>query len=141
MNQQTIIGNLTRDPDTGATQSGVNWCRFTVAVRKEYRKEDGPDADFIRVTAWRGLGDICAKYLKRGSKVAVVGTPAISTWIGKDGTAKGQLELTARDVEFCGRSEGRADEPTDADAPPGPRYAEQTDPESGMTVVDEEQPF
>ena len=138
MNKHFITGNLVRDPETGATQSGVNWCRFTVAVRKRFRKEGEPDADFIRVTAWRGLGDTCAKYLAKGRKVAVVGVPQAGAWIGKDGNAKGQIELTAEDVEFLSGA-GGAGEPTDADAPPEPvRRDEQT----GMAVVDpEEQPF
>ena len=52
MNQHMIIGNLVHDPETGATEGGVNWCRFKVAVRKKYKPKDGqPDADFIRVTA------------------------------------------------------------------------------------------
>ena len=32
MNRITIIGNLTRDPETGTTDGGINWCRFSVAV-------------------------------------------------------------------------------------------------------------
>ena len=95
----------------------MNWCRFTLAVRKKFRKEGGPDADFIRVTAWRGLGDTCAKYLAKRRKVAVTGVPQAGAWIGQDGKAKGQIELTADDVEFLGGS-GGAPAPADGDAPP-----------------------
>lgn len=138
MNQWTIIGNLVHDPETGATESGVNWCRFKVAVRKKYRREGQPDADFVRVTAWRGLGDTCAKYLRKGRKVAVCGTPAAGGWIGQDGQVKTQLEMTADDVEFLGGgSETVA--PSDADAPPA---AGTVDPQSGMTVAEpDEEPF
>ena len=143
MNQHTIIGNLVHDPETGTTQAGVNWCRFKVAVRKKYKKEGGPDADFIRVTAWRGLGDTCAKYLAKGRKVCVVGVPSASAWIGQDGQAKCQLELTADEVEFLGGGGGGSQAPTDEDAPPAPGgSADPVDPQSGMAVVDpEEQPF
>lgn len=127
MNQHIIIGNLTRDPEKGTTESGVNWCRFVVAVNKRHKKEGEPDADFIRVTAWRGLADTCAQYLTKGRKVCVVGVPQASAWIGQDGKAKCQLELTADNVEFL--SPGRKDQPTDADAP------EQRDPQTGMQVV------
>ena len=137
MNQHTIIGNLVRDPETGTTQGGVNWCRFVVAVRKKRAREGEQDADFIQVTAWRGLGDTCAKFLAKGRKVAVSGESRAGAWIGRDGSAKGQIETTADDVEFLSPA-GRGNEPTDADAPPGP---ERTDPESGMTVADTEQPF
>jgi len=139
MNQHTIIGNLTRDPETGTTQGGVNWCRFTVAVRKKRPKEGEKDADYIQVTAWRGLGDTCAKYLAKGRKVCVIGEPKAGAWIGKDGTAKGQIEITADEVEFLSNGGGGRNEPTDADAPPAP---EERDPETGYTQVDpEDQPF
>jgi len=142
MNQQTIIGNLVRDPETGATEGGVNWCRFTVAVRKKYHREGEPDADFIRVTAWRGLGDTCAKYLEKGRKVCVVGVPKASAWIGKDGKAKGQIELTADDVEFLSGGGGGNGAPTDDDAPPAAAPKAAVDEQTGMEVVDpEEQPF
>lgn len=143
MNQQIIIGNLVRDPETGTTQSGINWCTFTVAARKKRPKEGEPDAEFVRVTAWRGLGDTCAKYLRKGRKVAVVGEVKAHGWIGQDGQAKAQLELTADEVEFLGGGSGGAGEPTDADAPPERGAAPAVDEQSGMTKVEEpeELPF
>ena len=147
MNRLTIIGALTRDPETGTTEGGVNWCRFTVAARKRYHKEGEPDAEFVRVTAWRGLGDTCAKYLAKGRKVCVIGEPKAGAWIGRDGSAKGQIEITADEVEFLSSGGGGRNEPTDDDAPPaygaaGGPAAEETDPETGYTRVDpDEQPF
>ena len=125
MNKLTIIGNLVRDPETGTTESGVNWCQFTVAVNRRNKKEVEPEADYIRVTAWRGLGDSCAKYLGKGRKVAVVGTPKPHGWIGQDGTAKAEIELQADDVEFLSSGNGGGNRaPTDAYAPPAPRSQE-----------------
>lgn len=145
MNHYIIIGNLVRDPETGATESGINWCRFTVAARKKRPKEGQPDAEFVRVTAWRGLGDTCAKYLRKGRKVCVIGEPVAHAWIGNDGAAKGQIEMNADEVEFLSSGQGGAQgEPTDADAPPerGAAAAPAVDPESGMTEVEtDELPF
>lgn len=145
MNHYIIIGNLVRDPETGATESGINWCRFTVAARKKRPKEGQPDAEFVRVTAWRGLGDTCAKYLRKGRKVCVIGEPVAHAWIGNDGNAKGQIEMNADEVEFLSSGQGGAQgEPTDADAPPerGAAAAPAVDPESGMTEVEtDELPF
>ena len=143
MNKLIIIGALTRDPETGTTDAGVNWCRFTVAARKKFHKEGEPDAEFVRVTAWRGLGDTCAKFLAKGRKVCVVGEPKVHAWIGQNGDARGQIEMNADDVEFVS-SAGSGGQPTDADAPPdySARGAAPVDPESGMTVVDpDDQPF
>ena len=140
MNRYMIIGNLTRDPETGTTQNGVNWCRFTVAVRRKNPREGEKDAEYVKVTAWRGLGDSCAKYLAKGRKVCVIGEPRAHSWIGRDGDAKGEIEMNADEVEFLSSSGGSRNEPTDADAPPAPPA--DIDSESGYTRVDpEEQPF
>ncbi|HIU18936.1 MAG TPA: single-stranded DNA-binding protein, partial [Candidatus Limiplasma stercoravium] len=63
MNKLTIIGNLTRDPELRTTSTGVNVCSFTVAVNRRRSAQGGnqPEADFFRVSAWRQLGENCAK--------------------------------------------------------------------------------
>lgn len=100
MDVTIITGNLTRDPEKGTTPSGINYARFSVAVRKRYHKDGEPDTKYFRVTAWRGLGDSCAKYLSKGKKVAVTGSIDLSCYMGNDGNPRGQLELTADEVEF-----------------------------------------
>ena len=59
MNKLTIIGNLTRDPQlrTVNGQNGpISVCDFTVAVNRRQRNGQN-EADYFRVTAWRGLAD------------------------------------------------------------------------------------
>ena len=105
MNKLTIIGNLTRDPEVRTTSGGVNVCSFSVAVNRRKKNEE-QEADFFRVTAWRGLADICGKYLSKGKKVCVVGPVSLSTYTGNDGSTKASLEVTADDVEFLSQKDG-----------------------------------
>ena len=140
MLQLIIIGNLVRDPETGTTDGGVNWCRFTVAARKKYAKEGEPDAEFVRVTAWRGLGDNCAKYLSKGRKVNVYGEPRAHAWKSREGEARAELEMNADSVEFLTGSGGGRDAPTDADAPPE-RGAQAAAPDAPDTAVDKQTGF
>jgi len=101
MNKLTIIGNLTKDPELRTTQSGINVCTFSVAVnRKKSRDGEEQQVDYFRVTAWRELGELCAKWLIKGRKVAVVGPVSISTYTGNDGKTYANLEVLAQDVEF-----------------------------------------
>ena len=97
MNKLTIIGNLTRDPETRVTQSGSSVCSFTVAVNRRGKSDE---ADFFRVSAWNKTGETCQKYLLKGRKVAVTGPVSVSTYTGQDGKAYANLEVMARDVEF-----------------------------------------
>lgn len=100
MNKLTIIGNLTRDPELRTLNSGVSVCTFTVAVNRRRKAEGQPEADFFRVSAWRQLGESCAKYLSKGRKVAVVGAVSVQTYQANDGTTRASLEVMADDVEF-----------------------------------------
>ena len=100
MNKCFIVGNLTRDPESRITSSGINVTSFSVAVNRRRRAEGQPEADYFRVTAWRVLAENCAKYLAKGRKVAVTGAVSVSTYQGNDGTFRATMELTADDVEF-----------------------------------------
>ena len=141
MNKLTIIGNLTRDPELRTTSSGVNVCDFTVAVNRRQRKDaqsGQPDADFFRVTAWRQLADLCARYLSKGRKVCVVGPVSVHTFTGNDGNTRASLEVTADDVEFLSsRNDG------EAGAYSAPAAAPAAEPQAaGFTAVEtDELPF
>lgn len=114
MNKVFIVGNLTRDPEMRTTNSGIAVCSFTVAVNKRMSADaKHPEADYFRVTAWRGLGENCNKFLAKGRKVAVTGSVSVSTYQAKDGTTKATLEVVADDVEFLS-PKGEASESTDA---------------------------
>lgn len=101
MNKLTIIGNLTRDPELRTTSSGTNVCDFTVAVNRRETDSNGNQlADFFRVSAWRQLGENCAKFLAKGRKVCVVGPVSVRTYTNNNGETKASMEITAQDVEF-----------------------------------------
>ena len=144
MNKLTIIGNLTRDPELRTTTTGVNVCDFTVAVNRRQRRDaqnnGQPEADFFRVTAWRERGELCAKYLAKGRKVAVVGSVSVHTFTGNDGTTRASLEVTADEVEFLSsRNDGEAGGYSAPAAPEAPSAESQA---AGFTAVEtDELPF
>ena len=142
MNRITLIGNLCSDPTSRTTQSGITCTTFTMAVNRRNRSsaaEGQPEADFFRVTAWRGLGDICAKYLAKGRKVAVVGPVSLNTFTGKDGANHATLEVTADDVEFLSsRSDGPAAATVDTGAAPAGNKKE---PSKYVEVETDDLPF
>ena len=146
MNKLTIIGNLTRDPELRTTATGVNVCTFSVAVNRRGRRDEQnaqPEADFFRVTAWRQLGENCARFLTKGRKVCVIGPVSVHTFTGNDGLTHASLEVTADDVEFLS---ARGDSDTaGAYSAPAPAPAEAPSaaaPAAGFTAVEtDELPF
>ena len=101
MNKIYLIGNITNDIKTGATASGINYCKFSIAVNRRGNKNDTENsADFFNITAWRQLADICANNLTKGKKVAVVGSIQVRTYQAQDGTTRASADVTAEDVDF-----------------------------------------
>lgn len=125
MNSLTIIGNVTRTPETASTQTGKRVCNFTVAVNRRGGGQEG--ADYFRVTAWEQLGDNCARYLDKGRKVAVRGSVSARAYIAGDGTPRANLEITAQEVEFLSSKQ---------DAAPVEEQQENA-PDQGFTAVDD----
>lgn len=101
MNKVFLIGNLTADPQVSAFDSGHTACRFTIAVSRFTRSEDNR-TDFINIVTWDGLAQNCAKYLLKGSKVAVVGSIQTGSY-EKDGIKRQTVDIRAEQVEFLTR--------------------------------------
>ena len=101
MNKVILIGNLTRDPEISTTSNGISVCRFAVAVARRYTNASGErEADFVNIVVWKALAENCHKFLKKGSKAAVVGSLQSRTYDAPDGTKKYVTEVVADEVEF-----------------------------------------
>ena len=101
MNKVILVGNLTRDPELTETPSGVAVCRFAIAVSRDYASADGTrETDFFNITVWRGRAENCGKYLKKGNKVAVVGSLQTRSYEDKDGIKRNVTDIVANEVEF-----------------------------------------
>ena len=146
MNKAILIGNLTRDPETMTTSSGITKCNFTVAVQRRFANAQGVrEADFIPVVCWRQTAELCARYLSKGRKVAVEGSIQTRSYDAQDGTKRYVTEIIAENVEFLGsRDDGARSGGYDAPAAPAsaaPR--QQAAPANGgfTEVDDDELPF
>lgn len=111
MNKVILIGNLTRDPETGETSNGVAYGKFSIAVNRPYTNGDGErETDFFNITVWRGQAENCGKYLHKGSKVAIIGSLQNRSYEDKDGIKRNVTDIIANEVEFLSRATNNNDE-------------------------------
>ena len=111
MNKVILIGNLTRDPELTETPSGVAVCRFAIAVSRDYANADGTrETDFFNITVWRGRAENCGKYLKKGNKVAIVGSLQNRSYEDKEGVKRTVTDIIASEVEFLTPKSQQGDE-------------------------------
>ena len=103
MNIVAISGNLTRDPEVRHTNNNMAIASFSIAINRPPKK-DGTEggADFPRVTVFGNQAENCQSFLKRGSKVIVVGKIQTGSY-EKDGQKIYTTDVIADRVEFIGR--------------------------------------
>ena len=102
LNHITIMGRLTRDPELRRTGSGIAVASFTVAVDRDFGKNENGEreTDFIDCVAWRQTGEFVSKYFTKGRMAVVSGRLQIRSWTDKDGNKRRSAEVVADNVYF-----------------------------------------
>ena len=100
MQKIIFTGNLSRDVETRETANGKTVANFSVAVKRPYSKDN---TDFFDVVAFDKLGENCARYLSKGSKVLVDGYVSTRTY-EKEGVKRKVFEVICDNVEFLSRN-------------------------------------
>ncbi|MDZ4724707.1 MAG: single-stranded DNA-binding protein [Leptospira sp.] len=98
-----LDGNLTHDPELKNTSLGKSVTNFTVAVNHSAGYTDDKEAEdvsFFEVEAWEKMGENCSEYLKKGSKVTVMGNLKQSRWKTNEGENKSRVKVIATSVRF-----------------------------------------
>lgn len=74
INKVLLMGRLIADPELRQTQSGINTCRFMVAVsRPTNNNGTEQQSDFISCVAWREQAEFLYKYFSKGRLILVEG--------------------------------------------------------------------
>jgi len=83
MNKVILIGRLTRDPEVrySGGDSSLAIARYSLAVDRRFKRPGEPDADFINCVTFGKSAEFAEKYLKQGTKIAVVGRIQTGSYI------------------------------------------------------------
>ena len=114
LNKVILVGHLTAAPELRATTNGVSVVRFTVAVNRHNSKGEKPQADFIRVVAWRQTAEFIARYFGKGSSICICGSVQTYKYKGNDGNDCFVTEIVADEANFV---DSRTDTPHTAQTP------------------------
>ena len=102
LNHIVIMGRLTRDPELRRTGSGIAVTSFTVAVDRDFGKNENgeKETDFIDCVAWRQTGEFVSKYFTKGRMAVVSGRLQMRNWTDKEGNKRTTAEVVADNVYF-----------------------------------------
>lgn len=100
INQVTLVGRLTRDPDLREIANGKHVLSVTVAVNRPFKNQLGEqEADFVRCTIWNRTAETTSQYCTKGSLVGVTGRIQTRSF-EKEGKRQYMTEVVAESVRF-----------------------------------------
>ena len=102
LNQVTLMGNLTRDPELRQTPTGQNVTSFSLALNRSYKDQSGEwkeVTDYIDIVCWGPLAERVAQYLSKGRRCLGQGRLQSRSW-EQDGNKRSKVEVLANDVTF-----------------------------------------
>ena len=105
LNKVVLAGRVTADIELKQTPSSVSVVSFTIAVNRRYVSKSAdaqaqPQADFIRVTAWRNTAEFISKYFHKGSAICITGSIQTRSWQDQNGQKQFATEVVADEAMF-----------------------------------------
>lgn len=100
LNQVTLLGRLTRDPELRQTPNGASVASFSMALNRSYKDSAGEwqeQTDFIDCVAWGPLAERLEKMVKRGQRLLVNGRLSQRSW-EQDGQKRSKVEVVINDM-------------------------------------------
>jgi single stranded DNA-binding protein len=101
INQLTISGNLTTDPELRHTTAGTALCRLRIAHNERHRLESGDWVDnphYFDVTVWGRVGEWVGNHVGRGDRVVIAGRLRWREWQTQDGERRQAVDITADSI-------------------------------------------
>jgi single-strand DNA-binding protein len=119
LNQCNFIGRLGKDPEQRFTPSGECVVSFSIACGWKTKEKEG--AEWVNISAFGKLAEICAQYLTKGSQVFISGRLTTQKWTDKDGQTRYTTKITADRMQMLGGKSAERGEPPEQAAKPTAR--------------------
>ena len=100
MNLSVLLGRLVHEPELQMKEkvdSTTYWCRFRIAVDREYTKEK--EADFFNCIAYGGRARYLVSYAKKGGRLLLVGRVKNEDYTNKEGKRACFTEIVVEDCQ------------------------------------------
>lgn len=146
LNQCNFIGRLGADPEVRYAPSGMAVASFRIAVG--WKSKDKEGAEWVSISAFDKLAEICGEYLKKGAQVFVSGRFKTEEYTDKEGIKRYAVKIVADRMQMLGaKQDGAAPTPAPQTQQrhgdrPGARPAAKAAPTgTGFDDMDDDIPF
>ena len=143
LNQCTFIGRLGKDPETRYLPNGDAATNFSIAVGESWKDKQGQKqerTEWVNVSCFGKIAEICGQYLVKGSKVMVSGKMKTDKWQDQSGNDRYTTKIMLRDMNMLDtRAEGQGQQ-AQQQAPQQQRQPQQRAPQQGQGQAPQRQP-
>ncbi len=107
INQVTLIGRLTRDPEIRYGQSGVAYSTLGLAVNRRSFKEGSEDeVHFFNIKVFGKTAELASQYLAKGKRIGVQGYLSQNRWEDQNGQKRSTVEIVSDRIQFLDSASG-----------------------------------
>lgn len=132
LNQATIIGNLTRDPECRRTNDDRVIANISLATSENWKDANGQKqekSEFHRVVFFNKLAEVVEKYVKKGDKILIIGKLQTRKWTDKDGNDRYTTEIVVDQRGSMQMLGGKSEKPAESnDDKPVDAFGDQSIP-------------
>ena len=151
MNKVILMGRLTRDPDVrySAGENSTAVARYTLAVDRRFHRDGDATADFIGCVAFGRQAEFAEKYLRQGTKIAIIGRIQTGSYTNREGQKVYTTDVVVEEQEFAesknaGGNNGGYSAPQHNNPAPSANTSDLGSADGFMNIpdgIDEELPF
>jgi single-strand DNA-binding protein len=107
VNTVVLVGRLGQDPEIKYFDSGSVKAKFSIAVDRNFSKEN-KETDWFNIEVWGRQAEFVSEWVKKGSLVSVTGQVEVQKWTDQAGNPKEWPSIRATDVRFVGSKRDNA---------------------------------
>lgn len=132
MNRVILIGNLGADAELKYTNSGQPVLSMRLATSEKWQGKDGQQqerTDWHSLTLWGKRAEALAKYLTKGSRIAIQGRIQYREYEDRSGNRRWSTDIIVDDVELLGGRDGVQRDNGQRFAPPANDWGSSSGPD------------
>tara|TARA_Y100000361_G_scaffold77543_1_gene68641 strand:- start:276 stop:680 length:405 start_codon:yes stop_codon:yes gene_type:complete len=99
INSFSFSGNLGKDAEVRHTPNGNAVCKFMVAVKSGWGKNE--KTTWVSCSIWKERGEKIAPALTKGTLVMVVGELSLNEYTNKQGENKSIVSVNVQDIQIA----------------------------------------
>lgn len=143
MNSVQLVGRFTRDPEVRYSDGGSTIARFSLAIDRRFKSENGPTADFPSCVAFGKTAEFIEKYFRQGMRIGIQGRIQTGSYTNQEGTKVYTTDVVVENCEFVESKASQQSSNNREEAGGFSNYGE-ADNDGFMNIpdnIDEELPF